>query len=239
MTTTPVTLLNLKTLLDYWLGQSGATGAIAPAAELESAVQLAYSQVQTMLGESHGSIGVKQIATPISWVAGTERYDLPDDFQRLSKVILGWNEAAANRYTIDGLIKPTQRFDYYANSDGQYAYIQLLQVMTAGVPSSTFKIGFVPIPTVSKTQNVMIEYWPRGIDLLDADADEIFPFLIEYKNLIAIKAAIVVLSSHGLDYQLLVPHLKLEETRFQDNISNYQDHNPQTLDDVEDYFCNE
>jgi hypothetical protein len=85
----------------------------------------------------------------------------------------------------------------------------------------------------------MIEYWPRGIDLLDEDTDTIFPFLIEYKNLIAIKAAIIVMAAHGLDYQLLTPHLKIEETRLQDNISNYQDHNPQTLEDNEDYYWNE
>ena len=235
-----VTFDDIITRTGYYLDEAGLIGGSAgdcqsfatASAEVKVFVNWGYAEVLRILPQSGNRIGVKT-DNSIDWVADTELYTLPADCQWVMRVEGGWDETdESKRYTIPVLDNPEERFGYYATSLSTDAR----PVCYFEITTTASRIGFIPIPSAGKTNNIKIWYWPAGASLLTATGSAILPFLEEYNELICMVAARKILGKTGRDLtQTQFLNYNQLKSDLETNIRDFQQQSPPVAEIYDDY----
>jgi hypothetical protein len=233
----------------YWLDEANIIGGIAgdmsgfagASAQGKYFTNLAYTGLVAELPIiSNRAIALKE--GTIKWLADTELYTLPTDLYQLHRVEGGWDETdASKRYPIH-IVDHGDRQLYYSNTLAQandvdttggccYIYIKA---------DGTHSIGFLPIPTATKASaNVKLFYWSETTELT-LTGSTLIKWMEPHVNLIALKAALLILGKSKIDFSHLLPFYEEEHTKFRHRIRKYQQQQVEVadyeLDDELTYF---
>lgn len=196
-----------------WLDEAGVTGGLAgtggtfanASAEFKRFVNRAYQWAfQQFWREAPARFqGCK--SWTLSWVDGTELYTVDTECLAVKFMEGGWDESD------EALRLPIFPVDYSERHNHYGAYDNVVNADAFGQfyvlqDSETYKFGFVPVPGVTKTNN--IKYWgfPR-FTALALTGDTITPELEEMKQLIGVRAAMMIGTKAQQDMSMLAGEL--------------------------------
>lgn len=171
------TLLDIRTQVRQVAGMEQSQ--FCTDAELNNYINNAYARLYDLLTEKFAD-DYFQETDSISLVAGTESYDLPDDFYKLTAVdivISSTQKKRVKRYTN----MERNRFDTYSGYINSYGFPSLRYKLSGD------QITFKPVP--NGAQNIELTYIPVYTTLSD-DGDTL-DGVNGYEQLIILDAAIM------------------------------------------------
>lgn len=199
----------------YWLNQADALGGLAgrmdsfanASAEAKHFVNVAYRDMIHKLQHLTGK-PFAVLTANLSWIAGQEQYDLPADFGTLQSIEAGWEagNTESDRWPITQ-IDYSRRLNYYAANEsyirnGEFVPKRYFYIVSVS-QSAIEKIGFVPIPIETLTNNITLMYWPFKT-AMTAASDTIIKQFEEWQDVISVRAAILIMLKAEVDPSALV-----------------------------------